>query len=220
MILAIAGAHGQIGMRLVGLLASGGDTVIGLIRNPDHAADVSRQGGSPVVCDLERAEVDEIAAAISAADAAVFAAGAGPGSGAERKLTMDRDGAIKLLRAAEGADVPRFVVISAVGAEAPPQGDDVFSVYLRAKAEADDAVRASDRQWTIVRPGRLTDDPGTGHVRAETTPFRGQVPRDDVASVLARLVHDPRLSGQVLYLGGGEEPIEQALEGALSQVAP
>jgi nucleoside-diphosphate-sugar epimerase len=217
MIVAIAGAHGQIGMRLIGVLASGGDTVIGLIRNPDHAADVSSRGASPVVCDLEHVAVDEIAAAISGADAVVFAAGAGPGSGAERKLTMDRDGAIKLLRAAALADVPRFVVISSVGAEDPPQDDDVFSVYLRAKGEADEAVRASDRQWAIVRPGRLTDDPGTGHVRVEATPFRGQVPRDDVASVLARLVHDARFSGQVLYVNGGDEPVEQALEGALSR---
>jgi nucleoside-diphosphate-sugar epimerase len=214
-IVAIAGAHGKIAMRLIALLSSGDDTVIGLIRNPDHSADVSRQGASPVVCDLERVAVDEIAAAISGADAAVFAAGAGPGSGAERKLTMDRDGAIKLLRAATVANVPRFLVISSVGAEDPPHDDDVFSVYLRAKAEADEAVQASDRAWTIVRPGRLTDDHGTGHVRVEATPFRGQVPRDDVASVLARLVHDPRFSGRVLYVNSGDEPVEQALEGAL-----
>jgi nucleoside-diphosphate-sugar epimerase len=216
MIVVIAGAHGQIGMRLIGLIASHGDTVIGLIRNPDHAAEVTSKGASPVVCDLEHVSVDEIAAALSGADAAVFAAGAGPGSGAERKLTMDRDGAIKLLRAAAVANVPRFVVISSVGAEDPPHDDDVFSVYLRAKAEADEAVQASDRQWTIVRPGRLTDDPGTGQVRVETTPFRGQIPRDDVASVLARIVHDDRFAGQVLYVNSGDEPVEQALEGALS----
>ncbi len=155
MIVAIAGAHGKIAMRLASLLAGEGDTVIGLIRNPDHVADVSQQGASAVVCDLEHATVDEIAGAIRGADAAVFAAGAGPGSGAERKLTMDRDGAIKLLNAATAADVSRFQIISSVGAENPPGGDDAFSVYLRAKGEADEAVRASDRHWTIVRPGRL-----------------------------------------------------------------
>ena len=151
--MAIAGAHGKIALRLTGLLVVGGDSVIGLIRNRDHAADVSRHGASPVVCDLERVTVDEIAGSIAGADAAVFAAGAGPGSGAERKLSMDRDGAIKLLRAATTADVPRFVIISSVGAEHPPEGDDVFSVYLRAKAAADEAVQQSDRDWTIVRPG-------------------------------------------------------------------
>src|SRR5436305_5292313 len=97
MIVAIAGAHGKISIRLTGLLTAGGDEVVGLIRNPNHAEDIVRQGASPVVCDLEREGVEEIAAAIAGSDAAVFAAGAGPGSGAERKLTMDRDGAIKLL---------------------------------------------------------------------------------------------------------------------------
>jgi nucleoside-diphosphate-sugar epimerase len=215
-IVAIAGAHGQIAMRLSSLLVAEGDTVIGLIRNPDHAADVGGQGASAVVCDLEHASDDEIAEAIRGADAAVFAAGAGPGSGAERKLTMDRDGAIKLLHAATAADVSGFQIISAVGAESPPGGDDAFSVYLRAKAEADEAVRASDRDWTIVRPGGLTDDPGTGRVRIESTPFRGQIPRDDVAAVLVRLLRDPRSAHRLLYVNGGAQPVDQALDALLS----
>ena len=204
-------------MRLSALLARDGDTVIGLIRNPEHASDVGRQGASAVVCDLERVGVEEIAEAIRGADAAVFAAGAGPGSGAERKLTMDRDGAVKLLGAASAAGVPRFQIVSAVGAESPPAGDDAFSVYVRAKAEADQAVAASDREWTIVRPGGLTDDPGTGRVRIESSPFRGRVPRDDVAVVLARLLRDPRSARRLLYLNGGEQPVEQAVEAFLSE---
>lgn len=204
-------------MRLSALLARDGDTVIGLIRNPEHASDVGRQGASAVVCDLERVGVEEIAEAIRGADAAVFAAGAGPGSGAERKFTMDRDGAVKLLGAATAAGVPLFQIISAVGAESPPAGDDAFSVYLRAKAEADQAVAASDRDWTIVRPGGLTDDPGTGRVRIESSPFRGRVPRDDVAVVLARLLRDPRSARRLLYLNGGEQPVEQAVEAFLSE---
>ena len=218
MVVAIAGAHGKIAMRLTRLLVASGDSVIGLVRNPDHAPDVAEQGASPVVCDLERAAVEEVAEAIAGADAAVFAAGAGPGSGPERKLTVDRDGAIKLLDAAGAAGVPRFAIISAVGAEDPPEGDDVSSVYLRAKAEADRAVLASDLDWTIVRPGGLTDDPGTGRVRIDTA-FRGRITRDDVADVLARLLHDPRAARRLLYLGGGDEPVEQALEAALA-VAP
>lgn len=217
MIVAIAGAHGKVAMRLSSLLVAEGDTVIGLIRNPDHAAEVGGQGASTVVCDLEHASGDEIADAIGGADAAIFAAGAGPGSGAERKLTMDRDGAVKLLHAATATGVPRFQIISAVGAESPPDGDDAFSVYLRAKAKADEAVRASDREWTIVRPGGLTDDPGTGRVRLESTPFRGQIPRDDVAAVLAGLLRDPRSARRLLYLNSGEQPVEQALDAALSQ---
>jgi nucleoside-diphosphate-sugar epimerase len=216
MVVAVAGAHGKIAMRLTRLLADSEDDVIGLIRNPDHAADVSGHGASPVVCDLEQAAVADIARGIAGADAAVFAAGAGPGSGAERKLTVDRDGAIKFLHAAAAAGAPRFVIVSSTGAEAPPPGDDVFSVYLRAKAEADQAVQASDRRWTVVRPGPLTDDPGTRCVRVESGPFQGRIPRDDVAAVLALLVHDDRFSRRVFYVNSGEDPIERALERVLA----
>ncbi len=214
--IAIAGAHGKIAMRLTRLLADQGETVIGLVRNPDHLGDVKDAGASPVVCDLESASLDDVAAVIAGADAVVFAAGAGPGSGAKRKLTMDRDGAIKLLEAARTAGVSRYVIVSAVGAENPPGGDDVFSVYLRAKAEADEAVRASELEWTVVRPGGLTDDSGTGRVRVETTPFRGMVTRDDVAAVLARVLQDRRAVHRVLYVNGGEQPLDTALDAALA----
>ena len=212
---AIAGAHGKIALRLTRLLAAGGDGVVGLIRNSDHAAEVGRAGAAPVVCDLEHATVEEIATAIDGCDAVVFAAGAGPGSGADRKLTMDRDGAIKLLRAAESAGARRYLMISGAGAENPPDGDEVWEIYLRAKAEADAALAASDREWTIVRPGGLTDDPGSGTVRIDADPFSGSVPRDDVATVLARLLSDSRSVRRVLYVNSGEESIEQALDAAL-----
>jgi uncharacterized protein YbjT (DUF2867 family) len=216
MVIAIAGAHGQIALHLCSLLSAGGDEVIGLIRNPDHAQDVTARGATPVLCDLERASAEELAEAISGADAAVFAAGAGPGSGAERKLTVDRDGAIKLLDAARAADVPRYLIISSVGAENPPTGDEVFEVYLRAKAEADEAVRASDREWTVVRPGRLTDNPATDRVQVQIDPFRGEVTRADVAAVVAGLLRDPRAAGRVLYVNGGTEPVDQALAAVLA----
>jgi uncharacterized protein YbjT (DUF2867 family) len=215
MVLAIAGAHGKIARRLIGLLRDGDDEILGLIRNPDHAPEISRAGATPVICDLETATAEEIAGAIEGADAVLFAAGAGPGSGAARKVTMDRDGAVKLLRAATDADISRYVIISAVGAENPPAGDDVFSVYLRSKAEADEAVRASDRDWTILRPGGLTDEPGTGRVRIESEPFSGRIARDDVAGVLARLLPDRRAHSRILYLNGGEDPIERALNDVL-----
>lgn len=207
----LAGAHGQIALRLARRLGQAGDEVLGLIRNPDHASDVEDQGARAVLCDLERATVEEIAAAIEAADAAVFAAGAGPGSGAARKLSMDRDGAIKLLRASEEAGVDRFLILSAVGAEDPPDGDDDFSVYLRAKAEADQVVRGSATSWTILRPGRLTDDPGRGSVRLDENPFRGEIPRDDVAALLARLLREPGSVRKVLYVNSGPDALEAAL---------
>src|SRR5947199_1359387 len=135
-------------MRLIPLVAAAGDEVIGLIRNPEHSDEVTGQGAAAVECDLERAGVDDVAEAIRGADAVVFAAGAGPGSGAERKLTVDRDGAVKLLEAAASAGARRYLIISSVGAEHPPEGEDVFSVYLQAKAEADQAVRGSARECT------------------------------------------------------------------------
>jgi uncharacterized protein YbjT (DUF2867 family) len=202
-------------MRLSGLLVAQGDAVAGLIRNPDHATEVQSTGAEPVICDLERASVDEIAAAVSGTDAVVFAAGAGPGSGAERKLTMDRDGAIKLLDAT-ATERQRYLIVSAVGAESPPDRDDVFGVYMRAKAEADAALSATDRDWTIVRPGGLTDDHASGRVRIDFSPFRGEIPREDLAAVLAALLHDSRATRRTLYVNRGDESIEQALESSLS----
>ncbi len=213
---AIAGGHGQIALRLTPLLVAAGDSVTGLIRNPEHANEVRQAGASPVLCDLERAGAEEVAEAIAGAGAVVFAAGAGPGSGAERKVTMDRDGAIKLLQAAIAAGARRYVVISSVGAEDPPGGAEVFEIYLRAKAEADAAVQDSDRDWTILRPGGLTDEPGTGNVRIDTSPFRGSIPRDDVAAVVARVLHDPQANGRVLYLNSGQQPLDEALKQALA----
>ena len=209
--IAIAGGHGQIALQLTQLLHARGDEVISLIRNPAHADDVRDAGGQPTVCDLESATVEDVGEAVNGADAVVFAAGAGPGSGAERKLTVDRDGAIKLLAAAVGVNAPRYVIVSSIGAENPPDDDDVFSVYLRAKAEADAAVRGSDREWTVVRPGALTDDPGTGRVRISTDAFRGRVPRADVAAVLEAVLGDYPAIGKILYVNGGEDPIDQAL---------
>ncbi len=217
MLVAIAGGHGKIARRLTHLLVAHGEQVRGLIRNPDHAAELRGDGAEPVVCDLEHDGVAEIARAISGADAVVFAAGAGPGSGPQRKLTIDRDGAIKLMEAARGARVDRYLMISSIGAEKPPDGADTFSVYLRAKAQADEALMASDREWTIVRPGLLTDDQGTCRVRIDPRPFREHVPRDDVAGVLHAILHEPRSAHRVLYVGAGEDEIDSALAKALDR---
>jgi uncharacterized protein YbjT (DUF2867 family) len=212
---AIAGGHGKVARRLARLLAGRGDRVRGLIRNPDHAADLFADGSEPVVCDLEGARTNEVAEAIAGADAVVFAAGAGPGSGTERKLTLDRDGAIKLLEAARAAGVERYVMVSSIGAESPPDGDDVFSVYLRAKAEADQALTASDRTWTIVRPVHLNDEAGSDRVHLDVELLHGEVSRDDLAAVLAAALHEPRTAHRILYVSSGEEPIDRALAAVL-----
>jgi uncharacterized protein YbjT (DUF2867 family) len=208
---AIAGGHGQIALRLARTLKERGDEVVALIRNPDHAADAEEAGAEPAVVDLEHASEDEVAEAIAGSDAVVFAAGAGPGSGPERKETMDYGGAVRLIEAARKAGARRYVIVSSMGADAGAQGDDTFAVYLRAKGRADDAVRASGLEWTVVRPGRLTDDPGTGKVALGTDVPRGEVSRDDVAQVLAAVLHEPATAGQTFDLVGGDVPVEEAL---------
>jgi uncharacterized protein YbjT (DUF2867 family) len=215
----IAGGHGKIALILERLLSQRGDTAVGLIRNPDHVADVKAAGGQPIVIDLEAATAADIAAHLQDADAVVFAAGAGPGSGAARKQTVDRDGAILLADAAEAAGVRRYVMISAIGAdvEAPDDiGDPVFVAYLRAKGAADDAIRARKAlDATVVRPGHLTDDPGTGRVEISDQTGHGDIPREDVAAVLLAVLDTPATAGRTFEVISGGTPIADALTRAL-----
>src|SRR5215207_418840 len=205
----IAGGHGQVARRLIRLLARDGHTARGLIRNPDHAADVEADGGVPVLCDLER---EDVAPHVRGADAIVFAAGAGPGSGAERKRTVDLGAAVECVEAAEAAGVARFVIVSSIGAHAPEAGPEAMRPYLRAKAEADARVAASTLDWTIVRPGGLRDDPGTGLVDVSTELGRsGPVPRDDVALVLAETLQAPGTIGLTFEVFSGETPAREAV---------
>ncbi|WP_405586188.1 NAD(P)H-binding protein [Streptomyces sp. NBC_01190] len=210
----IAGGHGQIALRLERLLADRGDDVVGLIRNPAQIDDVRETGAEAVVLDLEAASVDEVAAVLNHADAAVFAAGAGPGSGPDRKLTVDRDAAVLLADAAELAGVRRYVIISSTGADAEAPGSDpTLTAYLRAKGAADDAIRARGAalDWTVLRPGRLTDSPGTGHVRLAPSVGRGSVPRDDVAAVIVALLTHPGTAGVTLELVSGDTEIDESI---------
>ncbi|WP_407560507.1 NAD(P)H-binding protein [Streptomyces sp. 184] len=210
----IAGGHGQIALRLERLLSARGDAVTGLIRRPDQADDLRAVGAEPAVCDLESAAVDEVARHLEGADAAVFAAGAGPGSGESRKQTVDHGAAVLFADAAEAAGVRRFLVVSSMGAdrEPPPGTDPVFAAYLRAKTAADDDVRARPGlDWTILRPGRLVNDAGTGLVNLAEQTGRSEVARDDVAAVLVALLDEPRTAKLTLELVGGGTPVLEAV---------
>ncbi|MDQ4008644.1 MAG: NAD(P)H-binding protein [Actinomycetota bacterium] len=208
----VAGGHGQIAMLLQRLLAERGDEPVGIVRNPDHVGDLEAVGAKAVVLDLEQAGVQDVAGVVEGADALVFAAGAGPGSGAARKHTVDRDAAVLLADAALAAGVRRYVMVSAIKVdEADPESDDVFQVYLRAKSAADAYVREQDLDWTIVRPGRLTDEAGTGQVRLGPDIGYGEVPRADVAAVLLGVLDDPATAGKQFNLVGGGTPIATAL---------
>ena len=225
MLVVIAGGHGQVARRLSRALVAQGHTVIGLIRNRDHATDLQEDGARPVVLDLEAVSVDEVSQVLNGADAVVFAAGAGPGSGDARKQTVDLGAAVLLADAAELVGVRRYLQVSSMGVEsvrdgATPEGvDPGFVVYLRAKLAAEEDLRRRDLDWLVVRPGRLTDEPGTGRVRLDAATGRSDVPRDDVAAVLAalleRLRRNPASSRRVLELVAGDDPVEEAVTRAL-----
>ncbi|MGY2067711.1 NAD(P)-binding oxidoreductase [Blastococcus sp. SYSU DS0619] len=213
----LAGAHGQVARRLGRLLTARDDTVLGLVRNPDHRSDLEDDGVTPVVLDLETASVDEAAEVLSGADAVVFAAGAGPGSGAARKDTVDRGAAVLLADAAERAGVRTYLLVSSMGADlvadgATPDGvDEVFAAYLRAKLAAEqDLLARPALAVTVLRPGSLTDDPGTGRVTLDRHVDRGDIPRDDVAAVLLGFLDSPR-DGAVVELVAGPTPVAEAV---------
>jgi nucleoside-diphosphate-sugar epimerase len=210
---AIAGGHGQIALLLGKRLADEGHDVRGLIRNPDHGDDLHAIGVEPVLCDLESADDHEVRAALGGADAIVFAAGAGPGSGAERKQSMDLGGAVKLIDAARADGIRRYLMVSAIrAASPPPPGEgEVRGEYLRAKAAADQALEASGLEYTVVRPGLLTDDDPTGLVELGSGLDGGQIPRADVAAVLHACLLLPHTIDCTFDLISGETPIEAAL---------
>lgn len=214
----IAGGHGQIARRLGRLLAVRGDSVAGIIRNPDHSGDLLADGVEPVVRDLETASCDDVVPVVSGADAVVFAAGAGPGSGASRKHTVDNQAAVLLAEAALRAGVRRYVMVSTRGAGSPPpaHADEVWAAYIQAKTVADEYLMAQDLDWTVLRPAALTDGPGTGGVCLTAERSVGEVTRDDVAQVLAALLDTPATAGLVLELAEGSVPVTEAVSHAAS----
>ncbi len=208
---AIAGGHGKIALLLTRQLEAAGDEVVSLIRDAGQGGDVETAGGQPLVIDLERASAEEIAEAIGAADAIVFAAGAGPGSGSERKETVDYGAAVKMIEVGERLGVKRYVMVSSMGADADREGEETYDVYQRAKGRADEALIASGLEYVIVRPGRLTDQQGTGRVSAGTSVGYGEIPREDVAAVLSQALRAEAAAGKVIEVVGGDTAIAEAI---------
>ncbi len=211
----IAGGHGKIALILERMLSDRGDSVAGLIRNSAQAPDLEQAAAEPLIVDLEKATVEQVATHLVGANAVVFAAGAGPGSGIARKETVDRDAAILLADAAEAAGVGRYLLISARDPhryQNDEGGDPVFQAYLQAKAAADDAVIVRTAlNPTIVRPGRLTNDPGTGRVTIADSTGPGSIPREDVAAVLVALLDNPSTGGQIFEVISGDTQIDAAV---------
>ncbi|MCX2731251.1 SDR family oxidoreductase [Saccharopolyspora sp. NFXS83] len=214
----VAGGHGKIARHLGRLLAERGDTAVGLIRDPEHADDLRADGAEPVVLDLESTDAAGVAERLSGADAVVFAAGAGPGSGVARKDTVDRAGSVLLADAAQQAGVRRFLQVSAIGLDEPnpPDVGEVFGAYLDAKRAAEVDLRGRDLDWTILRPGALTDDRPTGRIELAEQTRRDEITRADVAAVLVALLDEPKSAGRTFTLINGPTPVVEAVRAAVA----
>lgn len=210
----IAGGHGQIALRLERRLADAGHEPVGLIRDPAQVADLQAAGARGVVLDLEQASTADVAAVVRGSDAVVFAAGGGPNSGAARKETVDKGAAILLADAAREAGVRRYVMVSSMGTDnVDADSDDIFSIYLRAKKAADDYLRDTDLDWTIIKPGGLTDGPGTGRVSLDPATQPRKTEREDVAAAIVVALEEPATVGKEFTLLNGDVPVVEALRG-------
>ena len=210
----IAGGHGQIALLTAELLSGEGHTVRSLIRNPAHEPEVVAAGAHAVVADMEQLEAEQLTALVQGADAVVFAAGAGPGSGAARKWTVDYGAAVKLIEAAKGAGVGRYVMISARGADSEAPDDGGFNTYLRAKGQADAELQGSGLQYTVIKPVGLTNDPASDAISTADSGVE-TVPRADVAAVVAAVLSEPRTTGLTFTLRSGSQTVATAIESLL-----
>ena len=214
---AVVGGHGKIARLLHPLLVELGRQPVALVRSDAQRAEVEELGAHARLLDIERADASAFAAAFDDCDAVVFAAGGGADGNVTRKRTVDLEGSLKSISGAHAAGITRFVQISAIGVDDPlPEGTDpVWTAYVQAKRDADEALRVSGLDWTIVRPGRLTDELPTGLVALGADVSRGEVPRADVAAVVAALIDDERTVGRQWNLVGGAVPIPDAIDAAV-----
>lgn len=214
---AIVGGHGQIALLLHPLLVAGGHPPVALVRTEAHAADVEAAGAEMRLLDIERDDAGAFGRAFEGCDAVVFAAGGGPDGNARRKQTVDLEGSLKSIEGARSAGIRRFVQVSAIDVDEPlpPDTAEVWRAYVEAKGDADAALRETDLDWTVIRPGRLTDDEPTGRVALGPDVERGPVTRADVAAVLAAVLPDGRTIRKQWNLVGGDLPVPEAIERAL-----
>ncbi len=211
--IAIVGGHGQIAQLLHPLLVEAGHTPVALIRKEEQAGEVQKLGAEARMLDIEKDDAEAFARAFEGCEAVVFAAGGGGDGSVERKKSVDLGGSLKSIEGARIAGISRIVQISAIGVD-QGAGDDageVWQVYVKAKADADTALRDSGLDWTVVRPGALTDDEGTGQVTAGESVERGEIPRADVAAVVAACLDDADTIRCQFEVVGGDHAIPEAL---------
>jgi uncharacterized protein YbjT (DUF2867 family) len=213
--IAVVGGHGKIARQLHPMLLGAGHEPVALVRRQEQADALEAAGVASRMLDIENDDADRFAAAFEGCDAVVFAAGGGPDGNIERKRTVDLEGSLKSIEGARGVGISRFVQISAISVDEPlPDGSSpVWRAYVEAKRDADAALRDSGLDWTIVRPGGLTDDAGTGRVTLGTDVPRGEIPRADVAEVVAAVLENPATIGHQWVVVGGDVAIRDAISG-------
>ena len=214
---AVVGGHGKVALQLHPLLLEAGRQPVGLVRSDDQRAVLEEMGAHARLLNIEQADGEAFGRAFEGCDAVVFAAGGGPDGNIERKRTVDLEGALKSIEGARAAGITRFVMVSAIGVDEPLPDDTapVWKAYVEAKRDADEALRLSGLDWTILRPGRLTDDPATGLVALGPDVERGEIPRADVAATIAAVLDDDRTVGKQWNLVGGQIPVAEAVSAAV-----
>lgn len=213
---AIVGGHGKVALQLHPLLRADGHVPVALVRNDAYRAELEELGAEVRLLDIEAEGEEAFARAFADCDAVVFTAGGGPDGNAVRKQTVDLEGSLKSMAGAVAAGVRRFVQVSAIGVDdqLPPETGAVWRAYVEAKRDADIALRASALDWTILRPGRLTDEPGTGRVALGPAVARGDVSRADVAAVVAAVLQEDASIRRQWNLVGGDVPVAEAVRRA------
>ncbi|UPW01272.1 SDR family oxidoreductase [Halorussus gelatinilyticus] len=207
----VAGSHGQVGQHVTERLAESDHRVRGMVRDEAQRSDIADLGAEPVLADL----TEDVTHAVEGCDAVIFAAG----SGGDDVWGVDRDGAVNLVEAAEAEGADRFVMLSSINADSPDESPEELREYLEAKAEADEHLRESDLTYTIVRPGALTNEAGTGRIRtgADLDREGDEIPREDVAETLVTALPMESTHGRTFEVLSGDEPIESALADPLNE---
>ncbi len=215
--IAIVGGHGKVALHLHPLLAAAGHTPLALVRSESYRDELESLGAEVGLLDIENQDSDGFAAAFAGCDAVVFAAGGGPDGNIVRKRTGDLEGSTKSIAGAKAAGIKRFVQVSAINVDEPVPADagEVWKAYVEAKRDADIALRDSDLEWTILRPGGLTDEPGTGRVKLAPKLERDTIPRADVAAVIAAVIDDDATVGKQWELVSGDASVDEAIAAVL-----
>ncbi len=215
---AIVGGHGQIARLLHPLLVAAGHRPVALVRGESHRLELEAAGAEVRPLDIEREDAAAFGRAFEGCRAVVFAAGGGPDGNVERKRTVDLEGSLKSIDGSRAAGIQRFVQVSAIDVDEPVADDagEVWKAYVEAKRDADAALRATDLDWTILRPGRLTNEEPAGLVSLGEHVPRASVPRADVAAVLAAVLERPQTTGRQWNLVAGEDTIAHAIDRALT----